>query len=233
MAGHSSSWLLLRQAEPGWASPPRFRCCQPLLRRLRPRCCRLERQRGAEAAAAALLGAVVFALDAQQEAGAPAALRAMLGPAASVGAALVQHGARQKAKLPLTPLMHAVAALLLDCSKADLAAFTADLATAEAALRCAVALGHAVAARGSAQQRTQLWAELVPAAFKAIRKLGALHALQAGGSWGLCRCCAGRCGGCCAAAATCAARCCGCRCAPTAAAPAPPHPTHWPSRRHG
>ena len=59
-------------------------------------CCRLEREKGAEAAAAALLGAVVFALDAQQEAGAPAALRSMLAPAASVAAAVIGHAQQQK-----------------------------------------------------------------------------------------------------------------------------------------
>jgi hypothetical protein len=59
-------------------------------------CCRLEREKGVEAAAAALLGAVVFALDAQQEAGAPAALRSMLAPAASVAAAVIGHAQQQK-----------------------------------------------------------------------------------------------------------------------------------------
>lgn len=68
-------------------------------------------------------------------------------------------------------LMDALASLLLDCSKSDLAAFIADLGTAEAALRCAVAAGT-VAARGDAAQRTALWGDLLPAAFKAIRKLG-------------------------------------------------------------
>jgi hypothetical protein len=68
--------------------------------------------------------------------------------------------------------MAALAALLLDCSKLDLAAFTANLATAEAALRCAVAAGAAAAARGAGPQRSALWSDLLPAAFKAIRKLG-------------------------------------------------------------
>ncbi len=69
--------------------------------------------------------------------------------------------------------MSALSALLLDLSKNDLAAFAADLTTAEAALRCAVAAGTAAAARASAPQRSELWGELLPAAFKAIRKLGA------------------------------------------------------------
>lgn len=69
--------------------------------------------------------------------------------------------------------MSALSALLLDLSKHDLAAFAADLATAEAALRCAVAAGTAAAARSSSPQRSELWGELLPAAFKAIRKLGA------------------------------------------------------------
>lgn len=118
---------------------------------------------------------MAFAIDAQQEAGAPAALRAMLGPAASVAAAVVQHASGQKPppRLSLSGLMSALAALLLDCAKLDLAAFTADLATAEAGLRCAVAVGSMAAARGSAPQRSTLWSELLPAAFKAVRKLGA------------------------------------------------------------
>lgn len=147
----------------------------------RPLCplCRLEKERGGEGAAAALLAAVAFAIDAQQEAGAPAALRAMLGPAASVAAAVVQHASSQKPppRLSLSGLMSALASLLLDCAKLDLAAFTADLATAEAALRCAVAAGNVAAARGSAPQRSTLWGELLPAAFKAVRKMGALPTL--------------------------------------------------------
>lgn len=70
--------------------------------------------------------------------------------------------------------MGALAALLLDCSKADLATFAAELATVEAALRCAVAAGAAATQRGNAAQRSTLWGELLPAAFKAIRKLGEL-----------------------------------------------------------
>ncbi|KAI7840530.1 hypothetical protein COHA_005686, partial [Chlorella ohadii] len=157
---------------------------------------RLEKERGGEGAAAALLAAVAFAIDAQQEAGAPAALRAMLGPAASVAAAVVQHAAGQKPppRLSLSGLMSALASLLLDCAKLDLAAFTADLATAEAALRCAVAAGSMAAARGSAPQRSALWGELLPAAFKAVRKLVAAddmdeHALLAGERWAFVRAC--------------------------------------------
>lgn len=147
---------------------------------------RLASERGAEAATAALLGAAIFAMDAQQEAGAPAALRAMLAPAAAVAAAVLQHAAGQKGppRLALTGLMAALAALLLDCSKRDLAAFTADLPTAEAALRCAVVAGAAAAARGTTPQRSALWGELLPAAFQAIRKLGACLGEYSGGAGG-------------------------------------------------
>jgi hypothetical protein len=136
---------------------------------------RLEQERGSEVALAALLGAIVFAIDAQQEPGAPAALRAMLAPAASVAAAILAHAQAEKAppRLALAGLMAALAAMLQECSRKDLAAFTADLATAEAGLRCAVAAGAAAAARGSAPQRSALWADLLPACFKTIRKLGA------------------------------------------------------------
>lgn len=135
----------------------------------------------------ALLGAVVFALDAQQEAGAPAALRAMLAPAASCAAAVLQAAAAAKPppRLALSGLMAALAALLLDCSKRDLAAFSADLPTAEAALRCAVAAGSLASARGSAPQRSALWGELLPAAFRAVRKLGEHARVGHGaGPWG-------------------------------------------------
>ena len=79
---------------------------------------------------------------------------------------------RPAAAAPAAGLMAALAALLLDCSRHDLASFTADLSTAEAALRCAVAAGGVAAARGSSPQRAALWGDLLPAAFKAIRKLG-------------------------------------------------------------
>lgn len=149
---------------------------------------RLEAERGPDAAASALLGAVVFAINAQQEAGAPAALRTMLAPAASVAAAVLTHAQQRKppTRLPLSGLMSALSALLLDLSKHDLAAFAADLATAEAALRCAVAAGTAAAARSSSPQRSELWGELLPAAFKAIRKLADdldEHALLDGERW--------------------------------------------------
>jgi hypothetical protein len=57
---------------------------------------RLEEERGPDAAAAAVLAAAVFAINAQQEAGAPPALRAMLAPAASLAAAVVAHASTQK-----------------------------------------------------------------------------------------------------------------------------------------
>jgi hypothetical protein len=71
----------------------------------------------------ALLGAVVFAIDAQQEPGAPAALRSMLAPAASVAAAVLTHTQQQKlpprlalsgeaAQLPAAKQMAAAAAVV-------------------------------------------------------------------------------------------------------------------------
>ena len=77
-------------------------------------------------------------------------------------------------------LMASLVKLLADCSKLDLAAFTASLGTAEAALRCAVAAGAAAIAPGSpATLRTTLWGDLLPAAFKTIRKLGEWVAMGA------------------------------------------------------
>lgn len=148
---------------------------------------RLEKDRGTEGAAAELLAAMKYAIRAQQDVGAPAELRTMLAPAASVAAAVLTHAQQQKPpmRLALTGLMSALSTLLLDSSKLDLPAFAADLSTVEAALRCAVAAGGAAAARGTAPQRSTLWGELLPAAFKSIRKLDDLdeHALLEGQRW--------------------------------------------------
>lgn len=136
----------------------------------------------------ALLGAVVFAIDAQQEPGAPAALRSMLAPAASVAAAILGTAQLQKgpARLALSGLMAALAALLLDCSKQDPATFSADLPMTEAALRCAVAAGTAAATRGTTPQRSALWSDLLPAAFRAMQRLGACQGATGGVSGSLC-----------------------------------------------
>ena len=62
----------------------------------------------------ALLGAVVFAIDAQQEPGAPAALRSMLAPAASVAAAVLAHAQQQKpARVVLSGAHRAASGLAL------------------------------------------------------------------------------------------------------------------------
>ena len=69
----------------------------------RRRRCRLGHELGGDAAASELLGALVYAIDAQKEVGAPEALRALLAPAASSSAAAAAVVTRRTAQLKPPP----------------------------------------------------------------------------------------------------------------------------------